>query len=453
MINNDNYPKILILGETFNSRTGGGITLSNLFKNWPKSKLFNACEYYKFNIIDDDRCKEYYQIGNKEEHVYFPDWIRRLIPIQSVRNSHSSGIIVIDFTKNIQSFTNQECIIKFFLKKIARDFLFFLGLYPLFHLRKISNEFLHWVDKIDPDFIYAQFSDMNSIRFINLILEKKNIPLCIHIMDDWTSTYSEKGIFHFYWKKKVNVEFSEIVKKARIRLAISDGMVEEYKKRYSVDFIPFHNPIEPENWINYTKKDYHIGSEIKLFYAGRIGIGNYHSLSDIASAVKQIKNEGYNISLTLQSPSSDFQRFKRFERKGIVKLNRQVDYKELPSVFSNADILILPYDFKSSGMKYIKYSMPTKVTEYMITGVPILLYCPVSVYIYQHAKKNQWASIVSKNEKEHLIKAIIELIQDEKLRAILSQNAVKYVLNFHNSSDVQRELLNVFVQNTSKMIE
>jgi len=37
--NMNNYPKILIFGQPFNTYSGGGITLTNLFRGWPKDRI------------------------------------------------------------------------------------------------------------------------------------------------------------------------------------------------------------------------------------------------------------------------------------------------------------------------------------------------------------------------------------------------------------------------------
>ena len=34
-----NYPKVLIIGQYFHTESGGGITMTNLFKGWDKEKI------------------------------------------------------------------------------------------------------------------------------------------------------------------------------------------------------------------------------------------------------------------------------------------------------------------------------------------------------------------------------------------------------------------------------
>ena len=66
-------PKVLIIGQPFNNDTGGGITLSSLFKGWDRDKLAVACSsYLLLNNIDTEVCNTYYQLGEKEHRWTFP---------------------------------------------------------------------------------------------------------------------------------------------------------------------------------------------------------------------------------------------------------------------------------------------------------------------------------------------------------------------------------------------
>lgn len=39
MNNIDNFPRVLLFGHDFNDKTGMGITLTNLFANWPSENI------------------------------------------------------------------------------------------------------------------------------------------------------------------------------------------------------------------------------------------------------------------------------------------------------------------------------------------------------------------------------------------------------------------------------
>lgn len=68
-----NFPKVLILNQPFNNVSGGGITLSNLFKGWEKDHLAVVCLGTLFNDKTRiDICDQYYQLGEKEHIWKFP---------------------------------------------------------------------------------------------------------------------------------------------------------------------------------------------------------------------------------------------------------------------------------------------------------------------------------------------------------------------------------------------
>src|ERR1035437_6867639 len=90
-------PKVLIIGQSFNNDTGGGITLSNLFKGWDRDKIAVACSsYFLLDNIDTEVCNTYYQLGEKEHTGAFP--------FNYLQRRYTSGIIKFS-EKKIQNLT------------------------------------------------------------------------------------------------------------------------------------------------------------------------------------------------------------------------------------------------------------------------------------------------------------------------------------------------------------
>jgi hypothetical protein len=50
--------------------------------------------------------------------------------------------------------------------------------------------------------------------------------------------------------------------------------------------------------------------------------------------------------------------------------NPVADYADLPEIYSSADILVIANDFDEKAICFLRYSMPTKASEYMISGTP-----------------------------------------------------------------------------------
>ena len=65
-----NYPRVLILGETFRSNGGGGITLTNLFRDWPSENIGVITEHIE--ETNPQTNYRYYQLGSEEIKFPFP---------------------------------------------------------------------------------------------------------------------------------------------------------------------------------------------------------------------------------------------------------------------------------------------------------------------------------------------------------------------------------------------
>ena len=116
--------------------------------------------------------------------------------------------------------------------------------------------------------------------------------------------------------------------------------------------------------------------------------------------------------------------------------NSFVSYNDLPKVFSGSDLLILPYDFSPLSIKYIRFSMPTKAPEYMITGTPIIIFAPEATAVVNYAKKYDWAKVITENNIETVTAAIKQLIENKDLRERYAKNAIKIAEKNHNSVHV-----------------
>jgi glycosyltransferase involved in cell wall biosynthesis len=435
------YPKVLIMIETFNKQSGGGITLSNLFYGWDKSCLANAVSIANAAKIENtEQCDNYYCLGKNEFKVSFPFSLYFKI--------RDSGKIDIPLpTKNpaTGSGSKPKQVIKNAIKSSVDWIKNFFNLPNLTYSMRVSAQLLEWIDDFKPDYIYIQPSSRLSINFFKDLHQATGVPLVMHIMDDWQKALNKSSLFYKYWEKKIDKEFRELLDMTSVFLSISEGMSDEYYKRYGKKFTHFHNTIEIDRWLPFAKKDFKINDEVKILYAGRIGIGTYHSFFDFILAIEELNNEGQNISLHIQSPFVDEKFRSRLMKFKCVSFNKFVEYAALAQVFSAYDLLLLPIDFEGKGKAFLKHSMPTKVSEFMISGTPILLFSPEGITLDKHAKDHKWAYVINNNTREAIKKGVLEIITNEDLRIRISSTATDYALKHFNSNLVREQFRAQFV--------
>jgi glycosyltransferase involved in cell wall biosynthesis len=430
------FPKILIIGQYFDKITGSGITMTNLFYGWDRKNIAVAAAEIK--NPDYTICENYYNIGNLEIIRDFP------FNLNFFEKGSKSGVLLKKNAQKEASNLPKHKISK--LENIKNKFLLITG---QIHRRRrfiISNEFLNWINEFSPDIIYSQLSSYELICFINRIYKKIHKPIALHIMDDWpvTITSNQRGLFKFYWSKRINNEFHGLIEKAEILLSISEFMSDEYNIRYGKKFLPFHNPIDIKLWHSKPKHDYSVNGNFKLLYAGRIGTGLQNSLLDIANAIKDLVDLGLKIEFQIQATNYS-PILKLLVKYEFVKLQDTVPYDQLPGVFSSVDLLLLPNDFDKRSISFLKYSMPTKASEYMISGTPILIYSSLNSAISRHALKYKWAFVITEESKEKIKVSINELYHNIELREKLALRAIEFAKNNYDSNKVREKFKNAFL--------
>jgi len=429
------FPKVLIISQPFNNDTGGGITLSNLFAGWERDKVAVVCSGYVLqNNIDTSICNMYYKLGEKEQK-----WI---FPFNLVKRKYKSGLIKFD-TKKIQNLTFEKSKIR--VKLIMDWFMPVLHYTGLIHVSKrleLSQELREFLDEFNPDVLYVQAEDRERVAFCLDLYHYIKKPMVFHMMDDWPSIISERGFLKNFWERKIDSELQVLLNKSSAWMSICEEMTNEYRNRYGLEFIPFHNPVDLNLWKPFQRKNYKINDSPTILYAGRIGLGIDASLELIAKAIDQV-NEELNISsrFVLQTESKP----EWATKYSCVQHQAFVPYSELPKVFSGSDFLILPYDFSSESIKYIKYSMPTKASEFMISGTPILIFAPEETAIVKYAQQYNWAEIVTENKIEIIAESIKRLIQSEDYRQMIAGNAIKIAERNHDASEITKKFKEVIV--------
>ncbi len=426
------YPRILIFGQPFNNFSGGGITLTNLFKGWQKDKIAVTFLGHGLLNVTTDVCDTYYQLG-EEEHK----WI---FPFNVIQRKFTSGIKIFDPGKvdpvnSIQKGIRYRLVNRYFYPVLRR-----IGVFHFASSISVSTKLKKWLDEFCPEVLYLQVSTREEILFAEELIDLLKIPCVIHMMDDWPSTISNTGLFRNYWKKRIDREFKQLLNHVNVYMSISDAMSAEYLRRYKKSFIPFHNPIDTETWLAYTKTDFRLNREdIKILYSGRIGIGITESLLEVAMAIESINKDGFNVKLHIQTPSKEPVFLTQLRKFKSVIISPFAKLEQLPEIFSKADILVLANDFSKESIDYLRLSMPTKVSEYMISGTPVLVYSPGETAVSEFFISNGCGICVTNQDHDELSGAIQTLISDEQFRKKISIKAVAYAKEKFDSLKVRGE--------------
>jgi glycosyltransferase involved in cell wall biosynthesis len=199
-----------------------------------------------------------------------------------------------------------------------------------------------------------------------------------------------------------------------------------------------------------SKKNWSPSSPFRLFYAGRIGNANRASLKDVCNAVAELHSEGKKIRLDLHTLDYNTDVGQTYQRSGCVYVNPPIPYKDMPLALANADTLVLPLDFDPNSIQFARYSMPTKTSEYMASGTPVLVYAPDQMAVSDYAQQEQWGYVVNKRDPQALRRAIVALMEDQSVRERLGQLAQELAIQNHDSKKVREAFRLALVNATQK---
>jgi glycosyltransferase involved in cell wall biosynthesis len=420
----DEYPRVLVFGVGFDSYSGGGITLSNLFRGWPVSRLAVADFAARGGtaaVAGDE-----YRLGTREQAWVWPfsHFARRAEQPESVDKLATPGILApsADLHRRTARSALERTMIRASRARF-RQGVDWLGAGEVLRQSTLSQPLRKWVQGFSPDVIYCQLSSLHTIRLVRELHDYTGAKVAIHIMDDWPETIYRGTLLRPWVRTLVDREFRELLSHTAVRLAISRAMADEYLGRYGFEFGVFHNCIDVSWWREFRKTSWTVGSPLRVVYSGRIGWDALMSFRDVSEAVEQLNQAGLPTQFRIHSPELGTPGALALMRYPHTIMLPAAEHEELPALLTGADVLIIPSDFEGWGRRFARLSMPTKVPAYMASGTPVLLYSPRTHATCAWAEHAKWALVVGERGPAQLAQKLTDLAASPALRETLGRRA------------------------------
>ena len=299
----------------------------------------------------------------------------------------------------------------------------------------ISTALSSWIESFDPDLIYTHLGEISHTLLFEQIRLAYKKPYAVHIMDDW---------FQFHPECKQDGPMYPMVcnqiQKASVLMAICDGMATEFKKRFGREFLAFHNPVDVESRKHLVKSDWSIKNEsFTILFAGSLK----NKLQDYAEVCKAIddlrRKRDYRISFHLYTMDHDSTEARRLEEFQGVKVFAHIPNDQIAAMLVEADLLLLNLSLDENQARIAMFSMPTKTSEYMYSGTPILVYAHADSALTLYAQEYNWGFVVTERDSEKLKKAIADLYKNESLRQSLGETSHSLAVTRHNKVQVSQD--------------
>lgn len=263
------------------------------------------------------------------------------------------------------------------------------------------------------------------------------IPIFNHIMDDYIVSWPARGFI----KKlplarrvlnKINSRiFSEALNTASINAAISVPMKDEYEARYGSSFEVYSNGISVRDELD---KGYEIiensyfrkinKRRFRILFMGSISENvNLHILKKLIDIINNWNDGEIELSIDILSRNADDFGIKSGENTKVLDPVNQTDVLR---VMRSYDTLLFPYNFDPETIRFIRFSMPTRLAEYAVSGVPIISIGDESVHFISDVSKNNAAFTIVSEDESIITKELKSFFNNFERSKIYATNALEY---------------------------
>lgn len=381
-----NFPKILFIGAiTFEEISGSHSFFYRLFTGYPAEKLM---------VIG----------SHKSRNPIFP----------SIRLPGVNYTILEEYIRS-SKFNQNKILFKlqsyyYIIEQIIKSFN---------QAKQIAKDFA-------PDLILTLGMDFYWYLAYKISREL-DIPLELVLHDHWEPNTDPMIV------KYLTPKFKEVFKHARNRFCISPTM-----EKYYYDKLGLHSDIlYPISRQKKTTKDLSIkdGKRLTVVFFGNIW-ENQPTLIKLAHLLYKKNAE----LVVFSNRDISF-----FQEHGLLTPNLTANFffKEHEELLNwcqqNADILYLPMPFNNSKQEMVRCSFPSKIADYTLLGLPVIIHAPQISSIVEFATINsdyKFAEVVI-NDSEDELAAAVDALMDAKYREILGRNSINIWHKFFDPAVVR----------------
>ena len=309
-----------------------------------------------------------------------------------------------------------------YVRRVIRDLRQWIALIPARSKVQIHQSEMEEIRSFSPDVIYTVGESVATLRLAYEVSMALNIPIIIHFMDNWRHSieWASNPLLKGY-QRQLSKYCDMCYSRSTECIAISDRMAEAYEKETGVKHCVIMNSVSTKDFYCPPREG---DGTIRFVYAGGLHLGRDKALRTIGECIDQVGEEaGKDIDFTIYTSKDNMELFSgQFSHLKSTHLHIAIPHDQIQNVYQNSDVLVHVESSALYSNEFFKYSVSTKISEYLATGRPILFYGPNNIYLYSFLRNNRLAFTVE--NKEEVMNSLYDLVQ--KTDNVFSQNAREY---------------------------
>lgn len=414
------FPRVLVVSHyPFETRTATGITLTNMFRGWPKPSIFQL--YASGDAPDRTACETFHHLPPTSapwDHILRRFLTRGGRPIVQGRK----------FGAAIPAGTTRST----WKQRLHADMRAAADISPI----RLDGATRSWLRSIAPDVVYTPMGNLRVARTAYLVSEFLERPVVPHFMDDWPTTLYSSGELGGRAQGFVNRGIDRLLTRAPIGLAISPDMATEFERRYQIPFGNIMNCVDLEDRSVAKLPD---RAALRFVYSGGSHLGRDVALRELAEALSTARQIGLDVNLVVIGPTSEDIGLSRGAVEH-VEFTGPLPSDQVMAQFEAADVLVHVESMEPRFRSFSRLSISTKIPQYLASGRPILAYGPAELASMHHLRESGAAAMVTTADPHNLAEAVIALVRDSERRTAMGLAGREFARTRHQSDLVRDRL-------------
>lgn len=419
--------KVLVISNTpFSEYNNNGKTFSSLLDFINEENL--AQLYFNDSIPSFKICSNFFKVSDSDvlKNFISPSNLGTKV----IRQSNN------DFVVSHKDSKIKEKILGSNLATIARDLVW--------RRSKDYLEGMHeWISDFNPDLIFfVGGGDPFTYTIVNDIMarRKEKSNLYLYYTDDYIVNKSSSNslLLKLYgYNSKFFTNLDITLKSCKSMFVISEKMKESYSEWYK-------GPIEVVmNSVKLRESHFKVPVEnpLKIAYFGGLHLERWKSIK-LLTKIFEEESIDFQIDLYVDAASSFF--ISKIKNTNVRSMNFINDSDKLFECMTSYDFLLHIESFDKKTLAKTFYSISTKIPEYLITKIPIIIFGPSKQASIDYLTKNDACIYIDESLNSSQLK---EKLSPENINRITHNGfnlAKKNHLKSTNQMAVRKSFSNTF---------
>lgn len=422
-------PKVLVISHTVFSSTGNmGKTMMDILSCLPPENL--AQIYFHSEVPTQVNCERYFRITDKNilKSLLTRKSFFRIFEKANIDTSRIDARTDKGMTAKVYQFSRRRTPAIYFL----RNAIWSLGKWD-------STELNNWIGEFAPDVIFFAAGDYAfAYKIVCRLADRYHLPVVIWCADDhYIGRKPTASLLYRYVCRNRMTWAKRTASRSCYMIAISDKMCRDYAELFRIP-VSIMRISSMQNQCMLP-----VSQRAGIVYTGNLGINRVQPLVELGNALKKAGIPGYEY-IDVYSADKNQKILNLLTMDHGICFHGSVGKAQLEEILGSARFVVYVEAFDNASKTRTRYSLSTKVGEYLQSGACILAYGPRDISSIAYLEEND-ASVVL-NCADEISEQISRLLEDTDAYTGLQQRAFALAEKCHSKQGNDEKILSILME-------